>query len=308
MSRGPLIFAVLALALLALPSAAGTDPSCFGAAARDPALPCVNPSLRLKVTPSTRNAPLVKGAPCAKLPAQGVVVPCEFGVLAASARQHFALVGDSHAAHWRPTLLRVAQGLQWHGYQLSRNSCSLTTIQLAQPEPFASECAAWKTQVVDWLTRHPEVTTVFLATKTPGPRDFAPNPQPAFDAQVAGHLAGWSWLPASVRRVFVIRDNPSARTTTMGCVQRALKRRRSPGSACAVPRARALPPDPLEAAVAQADPSRFRLVDLTPFFCDAGSCYPVVGGVLVHKDVNHLTRHFAETLGPYLLRAVVGFS
>ena len=47
-------------------------------------------------------------------------------------------------------------------------------------------------------------------------------------------------------------------------------------------------------------------MDLTPFFCDQRSCYPVVGGVLVHKDINHLTRHFAETLGPYLLRAVVG--
>ena len=46
-------------------------PSCFGAAARDVALPCVNPSLRLKVTPQPRNAPLVKGAPCTKLPPEG---------------------------------------------------------------------------------------------------------------------------------------------------------------------------------------------------------------------------------------------
>ena len=307
MPRASFIIAVLALSLLALASPAGAAPSCFGAAARDPALPCVNPTLRLKVTPKPHNAPLVKGAPCVKLPPEGLVAPCEFGVLAASAREHFALFGDSHAAHWRPTLLHMAQGLQWHGYQLSRNSCSLTTIQLAQPEPYFSECAAWKTQAVEWLGRHPEVTTVFLATKTPGRRDFAPSPQPAFDAQVAGHVAAWSWLPASVRRVFVIRDNPSARTATMRCVRRAVNRRRAPGPACAVPRALALPPDPAAVAIAQADPTRFQLLDLTPFFCDEGSCYPVVGGVLVHKDVNHLTRHFAETLGPYLLRAVVGF-
>jgi hypothetical protein len=268
----------------------------------------VNKSLRLKVTPTPRNAPLVKGAPCTKLPAEGLVVPCEFGVVAANAREHFALFGDSHAAHWRPTLAHVAQGLQWHGYQLSLNSCSLTTVQLAQPEPYFSQCAAWKLQVVEWLTRHPEVTTVFLATKTPGPRDFAPDPEPAYDAQVAGHGAAWAWLPPSVRKVFVIRDNPSVRTTTMGCVRRAMSRHRPPGPACAVPRAKALPPDPVEAAIAQADPARFRLVDLTPFFCDDASCDPVVGGVLVHKDVNHHTRHFAETLGPFLLRAVVGFT
>ena len=30
----------------------------------------------------------------------------------------------------------------------------------------------------------------------------------------------------------------------------------------------------------------------------------VVGGVLVHKDVGHLTRDFSATLGPYLLRSL----
>lgn len=308
MSRVWIAFVVACAALVVTSAPASAESSCFGAAARDPMLPCANPSLRLKVTPTPRNAPLVKGAPCVKLPAEGFVVPCEFGVLTTGAREHFALIGDSHAAHWRPTLAHVGQGLQWHGYQLSLNSCSMTTLQLAQPEPFYSRCAAWKTQVIEWLGRHPEVATVFLTTKTPGSRDFAPSPVPAFDAQVAGHVTAWSWLPASVRRVFIIRDNPSARTSTMGCVRRAISRRRAPGPRCAVPRANALPPDPQEAAIAQTDPARFRLVDLTPFFCDDVSCYPVVGGVLVHKDVNHLTRHFAETLGPFLLRAVVGFT
>ncbi len=73
-----------------------------------------------------------------------------------------------------------------------------------------------------------------------------------------------------------------------------------------MPRARALPPDPAAAAAEQAESPRFQLVDLTPFFCDDRSCYPVVGGVLVHKDVNHITRRFAETLSPYLARALGG--
>ena len=107
--------------------------------------------------------------------------------------------------------------------------------------------------------------------------------------------------------MFVIRDSPSARVTTMDCVRRAVKRRRrAPGRRARSRGVTALPPDPQEAAIAQVDPARFKFVDLTPFFCDERSCYPVVGGVLVHKDINHLTRHFAETLGPYLLRAVVG--
>ena len=49
---------------------------------------------------------------------------------------------------------------------------------------------------------------------------------------------------------------------------------------------------------------RVHTVDLTRFFCDARTCYPVVGGALVYKDNTHLTTVFAATLGPYLRRAV----
>jgi hypothetical protein len=49
---------------------------------------------------------------------------------------------------------------------------------------------------------------------------------------------------------------------------------------------------------------RVRLVDLTRFFCDARRCFPVIGGVLVNKDVTHVTAVFGATLGPYLLRQV----
>jgi hypothetical protein len=47
-----------------------------------------------------------------------------------------------------------------------------------------------------------------------------------------------------------------------------------------------------------------RRIDLTNYFCDALSCFPVIGGVLVHRDLNHMTIDYARTLGPYLLRAV----
>jgi hypothetical protein len=49
---------------------------------------------------------------------------------------------------------------------------------------------------------------------------------------------------------------------------------------------------------------RTTAVDLTRFFCDRATCYPVVGGVLVYHDQNHMTPLFARTLGPYLERAV----
>jgi hypothetical protein len=44
------------------------------------------------------------------------------------------------------------------------------------------------------------------------------------------------------------------------------------------------------------------VIDLTRFTCSSRLCFPVVGGVLVDRDATHMTRAFASTLGPYLLR------
>jgi hypothetical protein len=303
-----LTLSAVLVAVLTVVGTASAAPRCFGAAARDPRHPCTNPKLKLSLTPTLRAAPLVRGTPCARLPVEGLVEPCGFGVADASAQGFFALLGDSHAAHWRPALTTLARHQHLRGFQLTRNGCGLTTVPLAMPEGVLETCTSWKAQVVEWLKRHPEVTTVYLAQKTPDSDDFLPNAAPGFDAQVNGFVEAWKWLPESVQHVVVIRDTPSMLEGTMGCIGRALKQRREPGRACAVPRAKALPADPAAAAIAKADDDRVQLVDLTPFFCDAGSCYPVVGGVLVHKDVNHITRRFAETLAPYLERAVAALA
>jgi hypothetical protein len=62
--------------------------------------------------------------------------------------------------------------------------------------------------------------------------------------------------------------------------------------------------DPMVVAAEGMSPSRVRTVDLTSFFCDDASCFPVIGGALVLRDQNHLTAVFSTTLGPYLLRKV----
>jgi hypothetical protein len=46
------------------------------------------------------------------------------------------------------------------------------------------------------------------------------------------------------------------------------------------------------------------LIDLNSHICSRRMCFPVVGGVLVHKDTTHLTSLFAGTLGPFLLKHV----
>jgi hypothetical protein len=87
-------------------------PKCFGAAARDPWRPCGNPALRTVVTPTPSEALLTPNAPCTPTYRAALVSPCLFGFEGA---QEVALVGDSHAEHWRAALEVVAQARRWPG-------------------------------------------------------------------------------------------------------------------------------------------------------------------------------------------------
>ena len=91
-------------------------------------------------------------------------------------------------------------------------------------------------------------------------------------------------------------------TRTPACSRRS-RPTGAPGAACAQPRSDALDRDAAVSA-AQRHPPRVRYVNLTRYFCDSSTCFPVIGGALVYKDATHITSVYGRTLGPYLLRAL----
>ena len=170
------------------------------------------------------------------------------------------------------------------------------------PEPLREQCIRWNGQVQGWLEAHPRIDTVFMSQHRGGGVVVPPGGTP-LETKIEGYIAAWTALPASVKHVIVIRDNPYATTRTPGCVSRArARRKRPPGLACARARSVALEPDPAVLAAKHFASPRVRVIDLTRFMCDRRRCYPVVGGVLVHKDIGHVTRLFSATLGPFVLR------
>jgi hypothetical protein len=121
-------------------------------------------------------------------------------------------------------------------------------------------------------------------------------------AEIAGYQRAWRALPPTVRRIVVLRDTPHARASTNPCIERALAAHRRPGPGCSLPRGAAVKGDTAAIAARRMRSARVRVIDMSRFFCDARRCYPVIGGVLVYKDENHMTPLFARTLGPFLLR------
>lgn len=280
-----------------------TSPRCFGAATRDARRPCVNRRLRRVVTPTPDEAALIPNLACTRVTLSEVLDQCAYGVPAAEARETVAMIGDSHAAHWRAAVAVVAAGRRWRLLELARPHCPLSLAVSDSGEPVSSDCGRWNEELIAWLREHPEVRTVLVSGNARAPIVVALG-KSRYETRVDGYADAWAALPASVRRIIVIRDVPTDSLTTPDCVRRAMRRREPAGSACALRRNRALARDAAAEAAARLRSRGALTVDLTHQFCGRTRCFPVVGGVLVHKDGDHLTQLFAETLGPILLRKI----
>ncbi len=276
-------------------------PACFGAAARDLARrPCLHGPAVTTVVPEPLAATAEPNAACHERRREPPITTCGFGML--RGRPTIALVGDSHASHWRGALDDAARRLGWRGVSVTHTGCAFShAIKRADPARRAA-CRAWNNAVPRWLERHPGIHTVFVSGITGGAVAAAPG-RTRFATEVMGYRAAWAELPASVHRIVVLRDTPRVPTVTAGCVQDAMNSRRLAGPACAVPRAVALQPDPAVAAARAPGTGRTTaVVDLTRTICDTKRCFPVVGGALVFKDTHHLTATFSRSLGPQLSR------
>ncbi len=276
---------------------------CFGAAARDPARPCRNPSLRLAVEPPPGRAADTLDPYCDARVKTPISV-CAFGAGPDAAVETFAVIGDSHAAALKTALEVLTLAKRWRGVSIVLSACPATQAVPILPTPERSQdCATWNRGVLAWLRTHPGVHTAFLSTHTTSEVKVIPGKTMAESAR-AGYRAELSALLRVVDRVVVIRDTTYEAPGHLRCIERAISAGRSPGAACARSRALALDPDPLAAAARDMRTPRVRLVDLTPHICDARRCFPVVGGALVHRDQTHVTPAFSATLGPFILRAL----
>lgn len=297
----PVLLAVVLAALGAGPSAAATK-RCFGAAARDSVRPCANPTL--SVTPALGRDDHAKAARCRPVDEEPATI-CTFGVSQRRAKGHAALIGDSHALHWRTALATVARAYRWRAYSVTAPGCQFATTNNVFHIGIRDACDGWHRDVLRWLRAHPEVRTVFVSQIVDTPIDVAPGRSESA-IKIAGYQAVWRRLPKSVKRLVVIRDTPRTTAQTFECLRAAVAAGNvAPGPACPQPRSHAIVRDTAVAAAARLRSPRFRSVDLTEHFCDRANCFAVVGGARVYADtLGHLTQTYSRSLGPYLLRKV----
>jgi peptidoglycan/LPS O-acetylase OafA/YrhL len=230
---------------------------------------------------------------------------CRFGD--GSPTRTVALVGDSHASHWRGAVETIARQMGWTVVEILRSACPATharalTFLGAPWEPArVEECRQWSDRVDDELVRL-GADLVFTSGFVDAVQ-FDEDPERSLETGAQGFAAAWAdWVDDGMD-VVVLRDIPTTGGVRMiDC----LAMNPDDATACSRPREEAVTPDALSAGVVQADDDRIRLVDLTDHFCDERRCYSAVGGAIVYYDADHLTGQFARTLAPFLLAEMGG--
>ena len=299
------IWAAIGLASAASAGAAAglpTDRPCYGAPSMDRALACHDPSLRGVVFPAPLDAIIETSPRCANVVHTPDWWECAAGAPAERVTGTVALLGDSHAGHWRPALDHFATARGLRLVSITRSGCPFSTGTPILPEGDVRPCIRWRRGVIRWFNEHPEISTVFVSGHA-GAKIVTPKGQQPFAAKKRAVARAWSKLPTTVRHIIVLRDVPKNSLKTMSCVEAALERRKITNATCAVPRSFATQPDPAASAAHALHRARVQVIDLTRYFCGRRFCFPIIGGALVHKDADHLTAEFATSLAPYVDRA-----
>jgi hypothetical protein len=218
--------------------------------------------------------------------------PCEYGEKAGT--KLVVLVGDSHAAQWLPALQALAAKRHWRVITETKSSCPLIDVARSG-DVVGQSCTKWNRRVVDDLIAlRPDLVVTSLFVGRGRSSDKRQR-----KALAEGLKRSWSKLTAAGIEVVAIRTTPQFPFDVPDCLSKYEPDREK----CSLPRKRAIEAeDPITQAAKSA--KGVVMADMTDAICSSERCEPVVGNVLVYRDVHHLTSTYAASLAPFLDRFI----
>ena len=265
---------------------------CFGAPAMEDRAKCPEALTALPVAVITKaDAPWAPTPGCRGTGSDPSVLTCYWGTGKPS--RVVALVGDSHAEHWRGALHRIARAKNWQIIEMYAGGCPATyarSVMFESRSRKSDGCRTWTTKVtakLKALAPDDIITAAYVQQNVFEPADSGPD----------GFERLWKeWL--GFTRVTVLRDIP---TTGNRNGPQCLAVNTGHPQSCSNLRSRVLIDDDMMRA---ARPMRreVNLVDLSDYFCDARRCYAVIGGASVYYDYDHMSLQFSASLASALLQ------
>ena len=208
-----------------------------------------------------------------------------------------ALIGDSHAAAWRPALQRVAEQRRWRLETLAKAGCPLLDLPITNPKLGReyTECERWRVQTLARLqSEHPRLVVVSVMRQygTPSGGEWG------FTSYHPAWVDSLTRLVRQLRgtgaRVLVLGQVPDPHSFVPICLSDHL----DDATACSPPRSTAVNQSGIAAETAATQAAAGQYADLTDLFCTAERCPVIVGNNLVYFDWGHLTLEYARLLAP----------
>jgi peptidoglycan/LPS O-acetylase OafA/YrhL len=207
-----------------------------------------------------------------------------------------ALVGDSHAMNWFPTLYRVANRHHWRLVPYTKFSCVFVDLRIWSDNLGReyTECETWRERVVSKLRRLKPDLTIITSNKWFPPivaRDGEPERQGKALAAFIERIPG---------RVAILVDTPRSDHDVPACLAqhpRAIE-------ACTTPKRAAIGWRHRRREIEARRITGAPLIDLTKAICPTDPCPPVIGKRMVYRDHHHLTATFAASLAADLDAAI----
>ena len=232
--------------------------------------------------------------PCQADLVGSALVPCPLGDPGGA--RTIVVVGDSHAAQWAPAYDIVGRQRGWRIIVLAKSSCA-PVVGYTLPKAGAGDyesCTVFNEHTQAEVARlRPDLVLLSWARYT-GEVDrgrFVAGVERAVDG-FGAHAAG----------VAVIRDTPRPGVNMADC----LVQNPSHQTACGFPRTTGLSRNGTgmdEVLRARPDVGE---IDLTDRICPRETCAPVIGGVVVYRDTNHLTDTYVRSLSTAFSTALAG--
>ena len=276
---------------------AGID-TCVGAAAivrgfdvcpQDPA-----GELRPEPVVAKRDRPAAYDDGCWMYAPFGAKRVCEYG----KGDVRIALVGNSHAGQWLPTLQVLAKKHGWTISTFLASQCNATDATL---EMFSAVKNAGCLEYGRWVMDQTAgskfdlvVTSQRQSLRTVG--DSWAETGPTAAAGYTSYLTRWSEAGTNV---LVIQDTPFPHRTVVS-IPDCLARHRNDQDRCAGSPEDWRRQDPLYDVATTLGLPGISTLEVYRFMCAGSVCPAVIGGVIVYFDGSHMTTTYARSIAPFI--------
>lgn len=215
---------------------------------------------------------------------------CTFGS-SDPATYTIVLFGDSHAAQWFPALKEIVDKQGWRLISLTKSGCPTVAVPIFDGDVgrLYRECGAWRKKTIRKIVQvHPDLVVISSEATDP----FS-------DRQwFAGTMKVLEPLSRASGQVAILRDTPRPGFNVPACLARKQwNPYLAPDSSCTMDTnlGRAKHVFQIRENAASHFDNTYT-IDLTPYICSSAPCRLIRNGVVMYRDLHHLTVAFAEQL------------